>query len=122
MNLSFADDKKPPLREVAVIVTQEGYYPKSISVFQGEKIRFFVTATVENPSCMIVDNHKVFLAANKGKITETEVLFDRSGEFSMYCPGSKNTGKVVVITKQAPKRDVASEKTGPSMIWMPKEY
>jgi len=117
-----AETKKFPLREVSIIVTQEGFYPKSISVFQGEKIKFYVTSTIENPSCMIIEGHKVFMAANKGKLTEGEAVFDKSGEYSFYCPGFQNNGKIVVITKQAPKRDVASEKSGQSMIWMPKEY
>ncbi len=108
-----------PTRELAIIVTKEGYYPKSISVFEGEKVKFFVTSTVEEPNCLIVESHKVFMAANKGKVTEAETVFDKAGEFAFYCPSSKNDGKVVVIKKQMPKRETASE--GPS-VWMPKEY
>ena len=42
--------KEPPTREVAVIVTKEGYYPRSLSVFEGERIKFFVTSTLEEPN------------------------------------------------------------------------
>ncbi len=111
-----------PTREVAIIVTKEGYYPKKISVFEGEKIKFFVTSTVEEPHCMIVESHKVFMAANKGKITESEVVFDKAGEFAFYCPSSKNDGKVVVMKKQVTGRDVASEKKNAPSVWTPKEY
>jgi plastocyanin len=122
-SLSWAKEKKmPPTREVAIIVTKEGYYPKSISVFEGERVKFFVTSTVEEPNCMIVEAHKVFLAANKGKITEGEAVFDKTGEFAFYCPSSKNDGKVVVLKKQTPKREVASEKGHKGMVWTPKEY
>jgi plastocyanin len=116
-----AETKNIPTREVAVIVTKEGYYPKSLSVFEGEKVKFYLTSTVEEPHCMIVESHKVFLAANKGKVTETEVVFDRAGEFAFYCPSSKNDGKVVVLKKQTPKREVASERPD-GMLWTPKEY
>jgi plastocyanin len=116
-----ADTKIMPTREIAIIVTKEGYYPKSLSVFEGEKVKFYVTSTVEEPNCMIVEAHKVFMAANKGKITEAEVVFDKAGEFAFYCPSSKNDGKVVVLKKHMPKRAVASEKSD-SMLWMPKEY
>lgn len=123
--ISFAcaeASKENPLREVAVIVTQEGYYPKSISVFEGEKVKFYVTSTVEAPDCLIVESHKVFMAANKGKVTEAEAVFDKAGEFAFYCPSSKNDGKVVVLKKpQAKKREIASEKND-SMVWTPKEY
>lgn len=122
-NLCWAKEKTmPPTREVAIIVTKEGYYPKSISVFEGERVKFFVTSTVEEPNCIIVEAHKVFLAANKGKITEGEAIFDKAGEFAFYCPSSKNDGKVVVLKKQTPKREVASEKEHEGMVWTPKEY
>lgn len=118
---AIASEKVTPTREIAVIVTKEGYYPKSLSVFEGEKVKFYVTSTVEEPHCMIVESHKVFLAANKGKVTEAEVIFDKPGEFAFYCPSSKNDGKVVVLKKQTPKRAVASERPD-GALWTPKEY
>lgn len=121
-NLFAAEPKVQPTREVAVIVTKEGYYPKTLSVFEGEKIKFYLTSTVEEPHCMIVEAHKVFLAANKGKVTETEVVFERAGQFAFYCPSSKNDGKIVVLKKSMPKREVASEKPQEGMLWTPKEY
>jgi hypothetical protein len=112
-----------PVREVSVIVTNEGYYPKSLALFEGEKVRLFVTSTLDAPNCLIVESHKVFLAANKGKVTEAEVIFDKAGEFSFYCPGSKNDGKIVVMKKLIPTREIASEKKAEDkMIWMPREY
>lgn len=114
-----AEEKMVPTREVAIILSQEGYYPKSISVFEGERVKFYITATVEDPGCMMVEGHKVFLAANKGKISEGEAVFNKAGEFAFYCPSSKNDGKVVVLKKKI-KREVASEKK--EAVWMPREY
>ncbi len=122
---AFAQEAKkanPPTREVAIIVTKEGYYPKSLSVFEGEKVKFFVTSTVEEPNCLIVESHKVFMATNKGKVTEAEAVFEHAGEFAFYCPSSKNDGKVVVLKKQVPKRGIASENGNDAKHWMPKEY
>lgn len=121
---AFATEQQKiqPTREVAVIVTKEGYYPKSLSVFEGEKVKFFVTSTVEEPNCLIVEAHKVFMAANKGKVTEAEATFEKAGEFAFYCPSSKNDGKIVVLKKAVPKREVASEKKNEAMVWTPKEY
>lgn len=115
-----AEEQPVPTREIAIILTKEGYYPKSISVFEGERVKFYVTATVEDPGCMMVEGHKVFLAANKGKISEGETIFAKAGEFAFYCPSSKNDGKVVVLKKKQPKREVASEKR--EDLWMPREY
>ena len=120
---AFAEEKKiPPMREISIIVTKEGYYPKSISVFEGEKVKFYVTSTVEEPNCLIVEAHKVFMAATKGKVTEGEAVFDKAGEFAFYCPSSKNDGKLVVLKKVQPKREIASEKKHEGMLWTPKEY
>lgn len=114
--------KVEPTREVSVIVTKEGYYPKSLSVFEGEKIKFYLTSTLEEPNCLIVESHKVFMAANKGKVTEAEATFDKPGEYAFYCPSSKIDGKIVVLKKFVPKREIASEKNHEGMLWMPKEY
>ena len=114
--------KTQPTREVSIIVTKEGYYPKSLSVFEGEKVKFYVTSTLDEPHCMIVEGHKVFLAANKGKVTEAEATFDKSGEFAFYCPSSKSDGKIVVMKRHVPKREIASERATEGALWTPKEY
>jgi plastocyanin len=122
INVCAQEEKKvmPPTREVAIIVTKEGYYPKSISAFEGERIKFYLTSTTEEPHCLIVESHKVFMAANKGKVTEAEVVFDKAGDFAIFCPSSKHDGKVVVLKKS--KREVASEKPNEPSVWMPREY
>lgn len=115
-----AEELSHPTREISVILTQEGYYPKSLAVFEGEKVKFYVTSTVEKPGCLIVESHKVFMAATKGKITESEVVFDKAGEFAFYCPSSKSDGKIVVLKKSLPnKREVASDR---KEYWTPREY
>ena len=116
-----SETKMQPTREISVIFTEEGYYPRSISVFEGEKVRFFVTSTTDKPHCFIVESHKVFLSATKGKISESEVTFDKPGTFSFYCPSSKNDGRVVVLETKKPERAVASEKKDP-IQWVPKDY
>jgi hypothetical protein len=116
------DETKRPRREISVIVTKEGYYPKSLSIFEGEKIKFYVTSTIEAPSCLIVESHKVFMAANKGKVSEAEAYFDKAGEYAFYCPSSKNDGKIIVLKKASPVRTIATEKSQDSMLWTPKEY
>ena len=32
---------KTPLREVSIIVSDDGFYPNKIMAFQGEKVRFY---------------------------------------------------------------------------------
>lgn len=114
-----------PTREFSVIVTKEGYYPRKISLFAGEKLRLFVTNLTDEQNCLIVTGHNIFLAAQKGNITEGEALFDRPGVYPFYCPSSKFNGQITVIEKKKkvvilPQRGIASEKSAPA-VWMPKD-
>jgi plastocyanin len=123
MGPAFAEGESVRTREISVIVTPEGYYPRSIPVFEGERVKLYVTSTVEAPNCLIVEGHKVFLAANKGKVSEAEVTFDKAGEFNFYCPSSKIDGRVVVLKKKSAKRNIASEtRSNDPAHWVPREY
>ncbi len=111
-----------PQRELSVIVTKEGYYPKNLTVFQGERVKFYVTSTVEEADCLLVQGHKIFLAANKGKIAEAEATFDTAGEFSFYCPSSKHDGKITVIKKNEPRAIRGLAGQNDPEVWTPKDY
>ncbi|HLE10588.1 MAG TPA: hypothetical protein VI754_05020 [Bacteriovoracaceae bacterium] len=89
-----------PIREYSVIITKEGYYPKSILAFEGERIRFFITSTTELPSCFSMPDKNIFLAVQKGKVAETEVYFSAGGEFEFFCPTGKIKGRVSVIKRE----------------------
>lgn len=111
-----------PMREQSVIITEEGYYPDKIVAFAGEKVRFFVTSTLSEPSCFIVKGKEAFVSAKKGRMTETEAFFGEPGEYEIYCPTHNFKGKVVVLDhNRARTRSIASEKDKPSN-WHPKEY
>lgn len=126
-----AKEFKKPLREVSVILTDEGYYPNHISVFKGEKVRFYLTSTQAKESCMIVDKHRLFLAASQGSLAEGEVIFKSPGRFAFHCPGSKNKGTITVLDKdslvidkleKSPSRSIAVERIQDSSLWTPRNY
>lgn len=114
-----------PMREHGIIVTDEGYYPKSISIFEGEKVRFFVTSTTKEKSCFMIPEKEIFLSAIKGQMSEAQAVFERKGTYKFYCPTGKIKGKIVVLPKKKKpslkkaKRKIASDEV---LIWMPKEY
>jgi plastocyanin len=110
-----------PRRDVSVIVTQEGYYPEKISVFQGEKVKFFVTSTVSDPSCFLISEHDIYLSAYKGNLTEGEVHFKQPGHYNFYCPSMSHKGTITVIRKKRPGRGIASEKKKKKVVWTPKD-
>lgn len=122
---------KNPKREISVIVTDQGYFPDQISVFEGEEVRFFVTSTIDGPDCFVVDKHKIFLAAEKGKLTEAQTIFKVPGKYKFYCPSHKFAGHITVIekvkltkssTQEKNTRDVASENESDSQLWRPQSY
>lgn len=123
---SFAKDYDIPLREQSIIVTEEGYYPKHISAFVGERMRFFVTSTTDKDECFILKNMDLFLGAKKGKISEGEVHFTKPGVIEYYCPTGQLKGKLTVLEKPKKKsqRNIASERNSKSTnvrFWMPRD-
>lgn len=124
MAMANAINTVAPTKDFSIIVTKEGYYPSHISLFQGERARFFVTNLSDEPACVIVSQHNVFMAAEKGKVTEGEAYFDQAGTFPFYCPSTKHNGKISVIEKKKKvvERKIASE-TEPVVEgpWIPRE-
>ncbi len=115
-----------PLREVSIIVTPEGYYPKTLSVFQGERVRFFITSVTENKSCFILPKKELFMAAERGILSEGEAHFEKPGRYQFHCPTGKIKGHLTVLRKRETeeeklKRSMASEKERKKIwVWYPK--
>ena len=122
---------KTPQRDLAVVVTDEGFYPDRLILFEGEKARFFVTSTTNDAKCMIIENHSFFLPATKGRLTEAEIVFDKAGEYSYYCPSFSHRGKLVVLGERQRAQSVVKINRDPASTtsevqteqgWVPKEY
>jgi hypothetical protein len=117
---------KIPLREISIIATKDGFFPNKIMAYQGEKIKFFITSTVETGQCFILQKHEVFISAERGRVSEGETILDNAGRFKFYCPANKSVGYLKVFKKfnaeenSEVKRDIASEKK--SSHWMPRDY
>lgn len=122
---STAKSFDTPLREKSIIVTKEGYYPKQTSVFVGERVRFFVTSTTDNNECFILRDKSLFLAAEKGKVSEGEVLFTKPGTHEYYCPTGQLKGRLTVLErpKEVHERSIASEEEQRPRYktWMPRD-
>ena len=112
-----------PLREVSVIVGDDGFYPSTIVAFEGEKIHFFITSSTKKNQCFVLQKHEVFVSAEFGRINETEVVLEHAGRYKFYCPSHKFEGFLTVLSKDKPEeqisRTVASEKPN---YWTPRDY
>ncbi len=109
-----------PLRNMAVIASDEGYYPSNLVIFEGEKIQLVVTSTSKEPSCFILQEKGVFLEASKGKVSEAEVFFKDPGIYKFHCPTQKIEGKITVLEKIKPEVEPVDRKRTPA-VWMPKD-
>lgn len=112
-----------PYREQAVIIGKEGFYPNRISVFKGEKVRFFVTSVGVDTACFNIPDKNVFTSPKSDKIVEVEAFFDKVGVFQFNCPNNTFTGRVMVLEKasdrqESQRRGLASDVV---KIWRPKE-
>jgi len=110
-----------PERELAIIAGKQGYYPEHISVFAGEKVRFFFSTVSKESSCLILKDHDLYLSAGPQEVASSEMVFVKPGVYDFFCPKGEIKGKISVLLKQKrqPERKVASEKK--SRIWKPKE-
>ncbi len=111
-----------PKRDYSIIVSDEGYYPEKITIFEGETLNIFLTSTAEEKGCLMIPSHDIFVAANKGRITSTSAKFKNPGTYEFYCPNNMIKGEIVVLQRkrERPKRMPASETK--TKIWMPKDY
>ena len=118
---------KKPLRELSVIITDDGYYPNKMLAYVGERVRFFVTSTSKKGQCFILQKHEVFISAEKGQLNELDVVLDNPGKYRFYCPSNKNFGHLTVLEKDTDnkivERDIASKgKSDKSDYWTPRDY
>ncbi|MFZ9000642.1 MAG: hypothetical protein ACO20H_05030 [Bacteriovoracaceae bacterium] len=112
-----------PQREHSIIITDEGYFPKRISLFKGEKLKVFVTSLRNKPSCLFIPDKNVFIGVKKGEVRESEVVFDEEGVHSFFCPTGKIYGRITVLKKMNEEdkiqRIIASEPA--TYLWVPKD-
>ncbi len=113
-----------PRREQAVIITDEGYYPKKLTIFEGEKIHFYVTSTMNSASCLLMPSHKLYISVQEGKMAEGDAFFGSAGKYTFYCPAGKIKGQIVVLERPLPgaeqenQRNIASTRV---KVWRPRE-
>ncbi len=110
-----------PYREISLIASPEGYYPGKITIFEGEKVHFFVTAIGTMPNCFIINEKGVFLSALPGKVSEGETYFETPGMFIYRCPSTKIEGKLVVLPKRKKVERSVANIRGRGKVWRPKD-
>ncbi len=87
-------------RDMAIIATDEGFYPEKIVVFEGERVRFNFTSlsTSKEMSCLYLREFDLYLGAEKGALSFGEATFRRPGRYKFYCPQNDHYGIITVVT------------------------
>jgi plastocyanin len=112
-----------PYREQAVIISPEGFYPNRLTVFKGEKVRFFVTAVGNESACFNIPDKSIFTTVSTGKIIEAETFFDKAGTYKFNCPNSLFAGRLMVIEKAADREETMRRGLASDLVkvWKPKD-
>lgn len=112
-----------PYREQAIIIGKEGFYPNRITVFKGEKVRFFVTSVGVDSACFNIPDKNIYTSPKSDKIVETEAYFDKVGVFQFNCPNNTFSGRVMVLEKASDRQETARRGLASDVvkIWKPKE-
>lgn len=112
-----------PYRELAVIISKDGFFPNRLVVFKGEKVRFFITAVGFDSACFNIPDKNVFSSMASLKIVETETFFDKVGVFQFNCPNNSFTGRIMVLEKESDKKETKRRGLASDTIkiWEPKE-
>jgi hypothetical protein len=115
-------------REMAIIITDEGFYPQQLSVFQGEKVTFYLTSTAREDRCFMIANKEIFVPVYKNQLQIVEVEFKREETLDFHCPVGNMRGRISILEHpnhrkdRLQKRELASESvTRQPKIWMPRE-
>ncbi len=122
LQANFIYAKKPvqvTYRQIAIIVSDTGFYPSKLAVFAGESINFFVTSIASSPQCFSVAGLDLFVSAKKNQIIEANMTFPHSGTFEFGCPSHSSKGKIVVLSNGRAGRMPASESG--SREWWPRD-
>jgi hypothetical protein len=116
-----------PKREMSIIVTDEGYYPRHFSVFRGEQIRFYLTNLGRQDSCFMLPEHEVFVPIKRHEFRVIEVSFSTEKTVSFHCPVGEIKGSVTVLEhprdrNKQKRRSLASEvQQQHPPEWMPRD-
>jgi len=113
---------RSPRRQHSIIISESGYLPKNISIFEGESIDFFITSIDSESACMVINEVNMFVSSRKGQVVNYRADFESAGKYKFYCPATKHHGHVTVLpkVKKQPKRSIASIKE--KQEWIPKDY
>ncbi len=98
---SYADESFSSKTQLSysIILTETGFIPEQISLFEKEWVSLFLTNTASENSCFILSDKEIHLSVQPGKIVATKIYFEKPGLYSFYCPLYQVKGTIRVLKK-----------------------
>jgi len=87
---------QPGVQEVALIVSDLGFFPKTLFVTQGIPVKLFVTGTSKKTLCIMMDSFDIRKQIKSQKMEELNFTPTTLGQYRFYCPVNGMEGTVLV--------------------------
>lgn len=84
------------IQEIAVIVSDTGFFPSAVFVTKDIPVRLFVTNASRKPLCIMMDQYQVRRQVRTQKVEEIEFTPSSAGQFRFYCPVNGMEGTLLV--------------------------
>ena len=84
------------VRELSLIITEQGFFPTALLVTREVPVRLFVTSVGERSLCLILAGYPVQREIRVGKVEEIEFTPKASGPIRFYCPINAAEGSFLV--------------------------
>ncbi|MDO8628368.1 MAG: cupredoxin domain-containing protein, partial [Nanoarchaeota archaeon] len=83
-NSKLGDIVTSDVKEFTIIANDFDFSPASITVKQGDKVRFIVTSA-ENNHGFAIREYDINVAVNEGESKTVELVADKKGTFNFFC-------------------------------------
>lgn len=89
-------DSKSMVQEIAVIATEDGFFPKTIMVSKEVPVRLYITGASSNTLCFMMDAFQVRRQIRSHKVEEIHLTAKEPGLFRFHCPITNVEGTLIV--------------------------
>lgn len=87
---------KKGFQEIALIVGELGFFPKTVFVNRDVPVRMFVTGASKGTLCIMMDSFQVRKQVRSQRIEEITFTPSTAGQYRFYCPINGAQGTVIV--------------------------
>lgn len=89
--------KRNGVQEVAIISSDQGFFPGNIVLTKGVPARLFLsTSSKEQAQCFVLDDFKIRRQIKQNRIEEVQFTPEVEGQYAFHCPVNGARGNILV--------------------------